>query len=242
MYPEIFNKSNTKPYFRVRYEHFIDDLLSLNLEEIVDIIRSSFTKVSDTRYLDMGFSMDSNEESKIINILRDDYGLDAIPYPVTVPIPEDCPTNVNSFILDFLLPADVVAGVKNGKPVIQSKVMFAGEYFGYWGTTDNDSLNKVKKQINKYYHLYGFMYQRLYVNTFEVMDKDSCCLDVCLWDEEKKEHGNKWWKFIDRLFFSISCCYIKNFIISPFLKTSIFCFLISDSTIIFCSCLNDRID
>ncbi len=70
-------------------DEFIDDLLSLNLEEIVDIIRSSFSKVSDTRYLDMGFSMDSNEEAKIINILRDDYGLDAIPYPVTVPIPED---------------------------------------------------------------------------------------------------------------------------------------------------------
>ena len=35
---------------------------------------------------------------------------------------------------------------------------------------------------------------------------------------------------------------IDNFIISPFLKTSIFCFLISDSTIIFCNCLNDKID
>ena len=148
-------------------DEFIDDLLSLNLEEIVDIIRSSFTKVSDTRYLDMGFSMDSNEESKIINILRDDYGLDAIPYPVTVPIPEDCPTNVNSFILDFLLPADVVAGVKNGKPVIQSKVMFAGEYFGYsrdtritvkengkpWVTPDNSVYTApFSKKTGEYYN------------------------------------------------------------------------------------------
>jgi len=36
--------------------------------------------------------------------------------------------------------------------ITNSKINFdqiiSGEYFGYWGTTDNDSLNKVKKQIN----------------------------------------------------------------------------------------------
>ena len=41
---------------------------------------------------------------------------------------------------------------------------------------------------------------------------------------------------------SLSIGVIDNLIISPFLKTSIFCFLISDSTIIFCNCLNDKID
>lgn len=36
--------------------------------------------------------------------------------------------------------------------ITNSKINFdqiiSGKYFGYWGTTDNDSLNKVKKQIN----------------------------------------------------------------------------------------------
>ena len=40
-YPEIFNKSNTKPYFRVRYEHFIDDLLS------VDVINNNKHLIQD---------------------------------------------------------------------------------------------------------------------------------------------------------------------------------------------------
>lgn len=31
---------------------------------------------------------------------------------------------------------------------INFKKIISGEYFGYWGTTDNDSLNKVKEQIN----------------------------------------------------------------------------------------------
>jgi len=36
--------------------------------------------------------------------------------------------------------------------ITNSKINFnqiiSGKYFGYWGTTDNDSLNKVKEQIN----------------------------------------------------------------------------------------------
>ena len=57
--------------------------------------------------------------------------------------------------------------------------------------------NKVKwykKVIDKYYHLYGFMYQHLYLNTVEVMDEKSSCLDVHLWDEKKKEIGP--WMFM----------------------------------------------
>ena len=35
----------------------------------------------------------------------------------------------------------------NNSKINFNKIM-SGEYFGYWGTTDNDSLNKVKEQIN----------------------------------------------------------------------------------------------
>jgi hypothetical protein len=36
--------------------------------------------------------------------------------------------------------------INNSK--INFNQIISGEYFGYWGTTDNDSLNKVKQQIN----------------------------------------------------------------------------------------------
>lgn len=53
----------------------------------------------------------------------------------------------------------------------------------------NRERKQLIKTINKYYHLYGFMYQRLYVNACEVMDKNSSSLDIHLWDEKKKEYG-----------------------------------------------------
>lgn len=53
----------------------------------------------------------------------------------------------------------------------------------------NRERKKFNKVINKYYHLYGFRYQHLYVTSMEVMDKDSCVLDIHLWDEKKKDFG-----------------------------------------------------
>jgi hypothetical protein len=53
----------------------------------------------------------------------------------------------------------------------------------------NKELRILKKQIEKYYHLYGFMYQKLCVNTPEIIDDTASSLDVCLWDEKKKEFG-----------------------------------------------------
>jgi hypothetical protein len=49
---------------------------------------------------------------------------------------------------------------------------------------------KLNKIIGKYYHLYGFNYQKLYVNCMEMLNKDSCSLDIHLWDEKKKKFGN----------------------------------------------------
>lgn len=55
--------------------------------------------------------------------------------------------------------------------------------------TNKKLQKKLNKVIDKYYHLYGFMYQHLYVRPMEVMDRNSCCFDIYLWDDKKKEFG-----------------------------------------------------
>lgn len=52
----------------------------------------------------------------------------------------------------------------------------------YWHK--NDIINKLDRYYNK-----GDI-QHLYLTTFEVMDKDSCSVDVCIYDEDKEEMGD----------------------------------------------------
>ena len=115
-----------------RIDKFITDLDRIGAEETIEALKSKQEKRPDTNYSDFNFKFLSDEEGDIVNKLRYEYGLDAIPYPVTVPCPTDCPTNTNSFTLDFLVSADVFEAVgRDGKPIITPKVMFSGEFYAY---------------------------------------------------------------------------------------------------------------
>jgi hypothetical protein len=79
----------------------------------------------------------------------------------------------------------------------------------------NRERKKLNKIITKYYHLYGFMYQRLYINSIEVMDKDSSILDIHLWDEKKKEHGTYLFTVRNYNGFWDSRIYLNNYFKNP---------------------------
>ena len=89
----------------------------------------------DPNYEGLRLITRSKEEAKIIQILRKEFGIDAIPYQVLVPVPTDCPTNSNNFDIDFMIYVDVLEYIDpvTFLPVIKSKVMFVGEYFGFNG-------------------------------------------------------------------------------------------------------------
>lgn len=115
-----------------RVDKFITDLERIGAEETIESLRSKQEKRPDSNYVEFNFKFLSDEEGDVVNKLRYEYGLDAIPYPVTVPCPVDCPTNTNSFTLDFLVAADVFEAVgRDGKPIVRTKVMFSGEFYAY---------------------------------------------------------------------------------------------------------------
>lgn len=115
-----------------RVDKFITDLDRIGSEETIEAIRSQSKKFPDRNYEAFNFKFLSQEEGDIVEKLRYEYGLDAIPYPVTVPCPTDCPTNTNSFTLDFLVAADVFEAIgRDGRAIITPKVMFSGEFYAY---------------------------------------------------------------------------------------------------------------
>jgi len=111
---------------------FRSDLSDIGLSEVSEALASP-NYIPDPNYNSLGLTTRSAEEARIIEILRKEFGIDAIPYQVLVPIPTDCPTNVNNFDIDFMIYVDVLEYIDpvNFQPVIKSKVMFVGEYFGY---------------------------------------------------------------------------------------------------------------
>jgi len=115
---------------------FLGDLRDIGCLEIYTYL-SSETHPVDPNYEPLRLTTRSSEEAKIIQILREQFGIDAIPYQVLVPIPTDCPTNTSNFDIDFMIYVDVLEYIDpvSFMPVIKSKVMFIGEYFGY----DSDS-------------------------------------------------------------------------------------------------------
>ena len=115
---------------------FRSDLRDIGLLDLYEALAST-THVPDPSYETLGLTTRSTQEAKIIKILRDEFGIDAIPYQVLVPIPTDCPTNANNFDIDFMVYVDVLDYIDpvTFQPVIKTKIMFVGEYFGY----DSDS-------------------------------------------------------------------------------------------------------
>ncbi len=119
---------------------FRNDLRKIGLLDLYEALASS-NHYPDPNYDSLGLTTRSIEEAKIIEILRKEFGIDAIPYQVLVPIPTDCPTNANNFDIDFMVYVDVLEYIDpiTFQPVIKPKVMFVGEYFGY----DSDSLKTI---------------------------------------------------------------------------------------------------
>jgi hypothetical protein len=115
---------------------FRSDLRDIGLLDLYEALAST-THVPDPSYETLGLTTRSTQEAKIIKILRDEFGIDAIPYQVLVPIPTDCPTNANNFDIDFMVYVDVLDYIDpvTFQPVIKPKIMFVGEFFGY----DSDS-------------------------------------------------------------------------------------------------------
>ena len=111
---------------------FRSDLREIGLLDLYQALAST-THVADPSYEALGLTTRSTQEAKIIKILRDDFGIDAIPYQVLVPIPTDCPTNANNFDIDFMVYVDVLDYIDpvTFQPKIKTKIMFVGEFFGY---------------------------------------------------------------------------------------------------------------
>ena len=134
---------------RGRKSDFALYLQKIFKEEEADLVFSDTKKLPDTRYQSLGFSFLSGGEQKICSILREDYHLDAVPMPVEVPIPEDCPTNTYNFKVDFLISAPVYLGEdENGIPKIEPRVMFAAEYTDWQGGQKSTLPNRGKDWLD----------------------------------------------------------------------------------------------
>jgi hypothetical protein len=111
---------------------FIGDLRDIGLSEHYEAISEESMK-ADPNYEGLRLITRSNEEAKIIQILRNEFHIDAVPYQVLVPVPTDCPTNVNNFDIDFMVYVDVLEYIDpvTFEPKIKTKVMLVGEYYGF---------------------------------------------------------------------------------------------------------------
>ena len=88
--------------------------------------------IPDPDYQGMGLNFRSAEEKLIVEVMRREFGLQAVSYPLEIPVPQGCPTNSQMFVVDFLIPCDVLVGLnEDGHPQIERQVVFVGEYFGF---------------------------------------------------------------------------------------------------------------
>jgi hypothetical protein len=128
---------------------FLADLRDIGLLDLYQAL-SSETHPVDANYEPLRLTTRSSEEAKIIQILRDQFGIDAIPYQVLIPIPVDCPTNTNNFDIDFMIYVDVLEYVDpvTFKPVIKPKIMFVGEYFGYDSDSERTIVDRGKPWVD----------------------------------------------------------------------------------------------
>jgi hypothetical protein len=116
----------SKPEFaalltKIGYDHLIDK-----------IYKEQAIPDPNPEYKSMGLNFRSGEEKLIVEVLRNEFGLQAVAYPLEIPVPQGCPTNSQMFVVDFLIPCDVLVGMDdNGHPQIQRQMVFVGEYFGF---------------------------------------------------------------------------------------------------------------
>lgn len=101
---------------------------------------------------DYGLDTRSEAERQILSIFRD---LDLQPLPVEIKMPstktkKDSKTINTEFMCDFLLPCEVFRGSnEDGSPIIESQVLFVGEYFGWFGS-DYDSKTSMKEELEPF--------------------------------------------------------------------------------------------
>ena len=112
---------------------FISELDRVGLNYVTEIINGVYLVKKDERYKEFSFNILSNDEGSMLETLRKEFKLDAIPMPLSMKVPQGCPTN-NSFLIDFTIPSDILESFDaNGQPVIKRKVVLVGEYFGFSG-------------------------------------------------------------------------------------------------------------
>lgn len=135
---------------------FRQDLRLAGLDHLADMLAAAYEKKPDTRYSAFDLKFLSNAEKNIIEKLRSEYFLDAVPFPVKIPCPQDNPTTVERFEIDFLLPCDILKGFTRSMerkiddvtgevltkyeivPNIEYQIMFVGEFFGIRMTQEYD--------------------------------------------------------------------------------------------------------
>ena len=112
---------------------FISELDRAGLNYVTEIINGAYLAKKDERYKEFSFNILSNDEGSMLETLRNVFKLDAIPMPLSMKVPQGCPTN-SSFLIDFTIPSDILESFDSaGQPVIKRKVVLVGEYFGFSG-------------------------------------------------------------------------------------------------------------
>lgn len=140
-------------YFRLickyNLNRFLGDLREIGLAEHYNAVSEEGMDV-DPNYEDLRLITRSGEEAKIIQILRNEFHIDAIPYQVLVPVPADCPTNENNFDIDFMVYVDVLEYINplTFEPKIRTKVMFVGEYYGYDGDKERTIVDRGRPWVD----------------------------------------------------------------------------------------------
>jgi len=130
----------------------------------IDEIRKQMGKkvIPDSKYGD-DYKLDfrSQEERNLVERMRSKFGLEVVPYPMGVPKLDGCKAAVSGFQIDFMIAADVISTWKTADdqklhPMIQEKMVFIGEYFGYDRNTpkpvnvaDDDGFRDIDGEIAK---------------------------------------------------------------------------------------------
>ena len=101
---------------------------------------------------DYGLDTRSEAERQILSIFR---AVDLQPIPAEIKMPsakvKKGSKQINTeFMCDFLLPCEVLRGWNpDGSPVIESQVVFVGEYFGWYGS-DYESKTSMKEELEPF--------------------------------------------------------------------------------------------
>jgi hypothetical protein len=127
--------SNNVRKFQEKLRSSEDDRIKILADALE--IKDGIRQYPDTRYRELKLKFLSKAERDIVEKLREGFGLDAIPFPVSIPIPSDCPTNKIQFVIDFVLCCDVLIDIDEDtqEPIYKSQVIFIGEYYGVDNTT-----------------------------------------------------------------------------------------------------------